>query len=441
MTKNGIKKKKSYTSNDLKSISAWDNHKAAQLRKGIAAWRKRHPLQHMLSVPTSLPEPTSKSTNLKVLFEPENELPPVSTSKLEIKKLASMSKLLVNSAKKKKRVGRKQDPALPPLSDEAPEEWRDTLMLHNFYRCIHGLPAMVWNNKIQTNAEQYLTDVSGNDCLVADESGSASCLDCYDENGDADICDHSVSLNRTDVGGVSGMLGENIAFDTGEFSEATDGLQKWGYGTKLWYEVEIPLTDYDWWQPRLANETLDEDPMDNVPTNGMTTLPAKWLSLDTVVDGTQGRGTQTEFIAATGHYSQTAITPALQPALKKAFKLEETDFDVYIREAPCDSGGSCRSRCSPVGDGSGSIEYELGFVLRSLTPGKAKCIKNLLTETDGADKLVSVGAQGKMHTAFSRPTAVERAWLVVDTRAFGFFTTESFSQPVENVEDPRLLLS
>ncbi|CAD7944018.1 unnamed protein product [Amoebophrya sp. A120] len=72
--------------------------------------------------------------------------------------------------------------------------------------------------------------------------------------------------------------------------------------------------------------------------------------------------------------AESFILLALEKPVKEAFKahfsLTKTSFDVYIEDKP-NYGAKCSAESS-------GMSYEFGFILRSLSAGKAKCVKTAL---------------------------------------------------------------
>eukprot|EP00392_Amoebophrya_sp_AT5.2_P017369 g17713.t1 len=310
------------------------------------------------------------------------------------------------------------------ISDATPADWKDTLLLHNIYRCLHNSPPLVWNTDLAANSQAYI------------DTGACA----------AQLCGgHSANSARTTKMGFTGVFGENIAWGTVLGQKAN-----WGKGTKWWYEDEIILTEGGWPGTLPANSVALASSA--VTTPGVTTPIAAWTN----EAAANGKGLQSKHTSAVGHYTQVvwgdswelgcagiesgknvvcqygksgnvnsasyytanvhAISKTyaqcasanddqyqvqgslvvkaagglgsctsgqsfiqsgqadpLKNALVDSFKLTATANDVYVEKNPAPLYAAT---CTQFTDGS--IDFEYGFVLRSLTKEKAKCIKNKL---------------------------------------------------------------
>ncbi|CAD7968969.1 unnamed protein product [Amoebophrya sp. A120] len=350
------------------------------------------------------------------------------------------------------------------ISQAAPEEWRETLLLHNLYRCLHNAPPLVWNEDLATNSAQY---AQCNDPARVMCGFPAS--DSY----------HSPKSTRQNKFGFTGSFGENIAFGFGGDNDLNPAT--WGRATKMWYEDEIVYTQ-GWPVGSVSDLSVT---VSSLSTSGITTPVGAWtneaaalgkgaaLHADDNTGGAIGHYTQviwgesSELGCAgfetaknvlcqygvsgnvgtagfTKHYTANvlpvskteqqcaganddqyqlhgsvkvsfpgtmsvtkcgeqpgysigthtvppqdptnmilnALETPVKEALKAFFSLTTTNFDVFVESKPLYS-----AQCVKDPD-SENLTYEFGFVFRSLTAGKAKCLKTVLSSGRASSDLL-----------------------------------------------------
>ena len=96
------------------------------------------------------------------------------------------------------------------ISSAAPSGYRDMLLVHNIYRCLHDLPPLVWHDKLAKSAKKHIDD----NCQSSACSGS------------------SIGDSRT---AEFALVGENIGSST---------TLSWGQVvSRDWYETQIVHAD------------------------------------------------------------------------------------------------------------------------------------------------------------------------------------------------------
>eukprot|EP00392_Amoebophrya_sp_AT5.2_P006317 g6328.t1 len=111
------------------------------------------------------------------------------------------------------------------ISSAAPSGYRDMLLVHNIYRCLHDLPPLVWHTELAESAEKHLDATCG-----------------------STSCSGSTVASRKNSKEFA-LVGENIGSST---------TSSWGkVVSRDWYEKQIVHADV-WSEGTLPTELASD---------------------------------------------------------------------------------------------------------------------------------------------------------------------------------------